>query len=68
MMRLVIFVGAILAYSSIGLVAFSQLSPTVVAKGDPNVTVVHKTSAWPVLDSPVVARCAVGDCVDGINI
>lgn len=68
MIRLSVFVFVILAYSTIGLVAFSYTAPTTVAKGDPNVTVVHKSNTLSVVGSPELQRCVSEGCVVGISI
>ncbi len=70
MIRFSIFVFAILAYSSIGLVAFSQLAPATLEARDTNVTVVYKTGGPSVVagSSPELQRCVADGCVAGISI
>ena len=68
MIRFFLFVSFLLAYSAVGLVAASQSGPTKVATSGTNVTVMYKTSTFPVLRSLVVERCAVADCSNAVSI
>ena len=68
MIRLLLFVTSIFAYSAIGLMAYSYTTTATASSDAVNVTVIEKNSDISVVDFYAAEACTAQVCDDGIKI